>query len=184
MEDANVLTVAETVVLVVDVQEKLSRAMAGREDLLLKTRQLVEGARVLGVPMIFTEQNPKGLGPTLPEIAALAPDFRPVEKTSFSCCGSPELMQRLRRSGRRDVVVAGIETHVCVYQTVADLLAEGFRVEVVADACSSRTAENKQIGLERCRRAGAAVTSVEILLFELLKAAEGPLFKEILKIVK
>jgi nicotinamidase-related amidase len=82
------------------------------------------------------------------------------------------------------VVVAGIETHVCVYQTVADLLAEGFRVEVVADACSSRTAENKQIGLERCRRAGAAVTSVEILLFELLKAAEGPLFKEILKIVK
>ena len=81
MEGANVLTVAETVVLVVDVQEKLSRAMAAREDLLLKTRQLVEGARVLGVPMLFTEQNPKGLGPTLPEIADLAPDFRPVEKT-------------------------------------------------------------------------------------------------------
>jgi nicotinamidase-related amidase len=178
------LAAAETIVLVVDVQEKLSRAMAGREELVLKTRQLVEGARVLGVPTLFTEQNPKGLGPTLPEIAALVPDFRPAEKTSFSCCGSPDCMAQLRRSGRRDVVIAGMETHVCVYQTVVDLLAEGFRVEVVADACASRTVENKQIGLERCRRAGAAVTSVELLLFELLKAAEGPLFKEILRIVK
>jgi nicotinamidase-related amidase len=158
--------------------------MAGREELVLKTRQLVEGARVLGVPTLFTEQNPRGLGPTLSEIAALVPDFRPAEKTSFSCCGSPDCMAQLRRSGRRDVVVAGMETHVCVYQTVVDLLAEGFRVEVVADACASRTVENKQIGLERCRRAGAAVTSVETLLFELLKAAEGPLFKEILRIVK
>jgi nicotinamidase-related amidase len=178
------LTAAETVLLVVDVQEKLSRAMPAREELVLKTRQLVEGARVLGLPMVFTEQNPKGLGSTLPEIAALVPDFRPVEKISFSCCGSRECMQQVRRTGRRDVVIAGIETHVCVYQTVVDLLAEGFRVEVVADACSSRTAENKQIGLDRCRRAGAAITSVEILLFELLKAAEGPLFKDILRIVK
>ena len=178
------LTVADTVLLVVDVQEKLARAMPGRDDLVLKTQQLVEGARVLGLPMIFSEQNPKGLGPTLPEIVARVPDFRPVEKISFSCCGSRECMQRLRATGRRDVVVAGIETHVCVYQTVVDLLAEGFRVEVVADACASRTAENKQLGLDRCRRAGAAVTSVEILLFELLKAAEGPQFKDILRIVK
>jgi nicotinamidase-related amidase len=178
------LNSAETILLVVDVQEKLARAMPGRDEMVHRTRQLVEGTRVLGVPALFTEQNPRGLGPTLPEIAALVPDFRPVEKTSFSCCGSAGCMQQLRHSGRRDVVVAGIETHVCVYQTVVDLLAEGFRVEVVADACASRTAENRQIGLERCRRAGAAVTSVEILLFELLKAAEGPLFKEILRIVK
>jgi len=178
------LNAAETVLLMVDVQEKLARAMPARDELVLKTRQLLEGARVLGLPVVATEQNPQGLGPTLPELAALAPDTQPVVKSSFSCCGSEPFMQQLRRTGRRDVVIAGIEAHVCVYQTALDLLADGYRVEVVADACASRTAENKRIGLERCRRAGAGITSVETLLFELLKAAEGPIFKDILRIVK
>lgn len=178
------LRVADTVLVAVDVQEKLARAMPARDELVSKVRQLLEGARALGIPVIVTEQNPKGLGPTLPELAAVVPDARPVVKTSFSCCGCEPFLEGLRGSGRRDVVIAGIETHVCVYQTTLDLLADGYRVEVVADACASRTAENKRIGLDRCRRAGAGITSVEILLFELLRAAEGPLFKDILRIVK
>ncbi|MGE5258738.1 MAG: hydrolase [Hyphomicrobiales bacterium] len=174
----------DTALLMVDIQEKLLRAMHGREELVLRARQLAQGSSVLGVPVLCTEQNPKGLGSTVPEITACLPGVRPIAKFSFSCCASEEFMQALTRVGRRHVIMAGIETHVCVYQTATDLLAAGYNVEVAADACSSRTPENKQIGLEKCRRAGVAVTSVETALFELLKVAEGPLFKQILNIVK
>jgi nicotinamidase-related amidase len=179
-----VLSPHDTALLMVDIQEKLLRAMHGREELVLRARQLAQGAGVLGVPVLCTEQNPKGLGSTVPEITACLPGVRPIAKFSFSCCASEEFMQALARMGRRHVIMAGIETHVCVYQTATDLLAAGYKVEVAADACSSRTPENKQIGLEKCRRAGVAVTSVETALFELLKVAEGPLFKQILNIVK
>jgi nicotinamidase-related amidase len=178
------LAAAETIVLVVDVQEKLSRAMAGREEIVLKTRQLVEGARVLGVPTLFTEQNPKGLGPTLPEIAALVPDFRPAEKTSFSCCGSPDCMAHLRRSGRRDVVVAGMETHVCVYQTSVDLARAGYAVFVLDDAVSSRYLHNYQSGLQSLRDAGCTVFSTETAVFQLLRVAATPEFKKVASLIR
>jgi len=178
------LACADTVLLVVDIQEKLVRAMHAREELVLKARQLVQGARVLSVPVLFTEQNPKGLGPTVPEIAAHMPPAQPISKFSFGCAASEDFMRALQATGRRNALIAGIETHVCVYQTALELIARGYRVEVVADACSSRTLQNKQTGLEKMRDAGAAVTSVETALFELLKVAEGPLFKQILNIVK
>jgi nicotinamidase-related amidase len=178
------LSCADTLLVIVDIQEKLVRAMHAREELLLRAQQLVQGARALNLPILCTEQNPKGLGATVPEIAAHLSPVNPIRKLSFGCCASDDFRLALQASPGRNVLIAGIETHVCVYQTVMELLAEGYRVEVVADACSSRTAENKQIGLDKMRAAGAAVTSVETALFELLKVAEGPVFKQILQIVK
>jgi nicotinamidase-related amidase len=174
----------DTVLLIVDIQEKLVRAMHAREELVLSAQQLVRGASVLGVPILCTEQNPKGLGPTVPEIAAHMPAAPPISKFSFGCCASEDFMSALQATARRNVLIAGIETHVCVYQTALGLMAKGYRVEVVADACSSRTLQNKQTGLEKMRDAGAALTSVETALFELLRVAEGPLFKQVLNIVK
>ena len=178
------LNAKDAVVLIVDLQEKLFRAIHAKEELLASAQRLVRGARALKLPVVWVEQNPKGLGPTVPELAAVLADVAPISKFSFSCCDSQECMLALRASGRRSVLIAGIEAHICVYQTAAGLAAEGFAVEVVADACSSRTPENKRIGLEKCRAAGAGITSVETALFELLRIAEGPVFKEILTIVK
>ena len=178
------LECADTLLLIVDIQEKLVRAMHAREDLVLRAQQLVQGARVLNVPIICTEQNPKGLGPTVSEIAAAMAGVQPISKFSFGCCSCEDAVRALQAAGRRNVLVGGIETHVCVYQTTRELLEKGYHVEVVADACSSRTLQNKQIGLDKMRDAGAAITSVETALFELLRVAEGPVFKQILQVVK
>lgn len=173
-----------TVLVVVDVQEKLSRAMHEKEALVESTVKMVSGAKILGLPVIRTEQNPKGLGQTVPEVAELLSDVPPITKLSFSCCGEPNFMGQLAAVNRKQVLVLGIESHVCVYQTVADLLQAGYEVQVIADAVSSRTPENKAIGLERCRELGASITSAETALFELLKKAEGDEFKQMLKVVK
>jgi nicotinamidase-related amidase len=178
------LSRTDTLLVIVDIQEKLVRAMGDREELLLRAGQLVQGARALNIPILCTEQNPKGLGATVPEIATHMPGVQPIAKFSFGCCASEDFLRALQAAGCRNVLMAGIETHVCVYQTAMELLARDYRVEVVADACGSRTSANKRIGLEKMRAAGAAVTSVETALFELLKVAEGPAFKEILRIVK
>ena len=177
-----------TLLVLVDLQVKLARVINEPESLIESVRKLVRGARVLGVPIVWTEQNPAGLGSTVPEIAELltgepAGDG-PISKLSFSCCGEARFTDALDRLGRKQVLLAGIESHVCVYQTAADLLAGGYEVQVVADAVSSRTPQNKAIALAKMRAAGADITSVEAALFELLKIAEGPTFKEILKIVK
>lgn len=178
------LRIADSLLLIVDIQEKLFRTMHAKEALLENARRLVRGALALKLPIVWAEQNPRGLGPTVPELAALLAGLAPISKMSFSCCDSEGVMQAIRQTGRLRVLLAGIETHICVYQTAADLKAAGFEPEVVADACSSRTPENKAIGLEKIRAAGAQVTSVETALFELLRVAEGPLFKEILNVVK
>jgi len=178
------LTAENTVLVLVDVQEKLARAMHQKEALLESTVRLVQGAKVLGLPIVWTEQNPKGLGATVPEVAELLSDLSPVTKLSFSCCGEIRFMERLEKLNRKQALVAGIEAHVCVYQTVMDLVNLGYEVQVVADAIASRTPENKAVGLERCRELGASITSTETALFELLRVAEGDKFKQMLKVVK
>ncbi len=175
----------QTVLVVIDVQGKLAQVMHEKEALFANLEKIIKGAQVLGLPLIWTEQAPEKLGPTSPEIAALlASQAKPIAKSSFSCCGHPPFMEALKMLNRRQVLLTGIETHVCVYQTALDLLTAGYEVQVVTDAVSSRTAENKHIGLERMKTAGAALTGVEMALFELLRVAEGPQFKEIAKIVK
>ncbi|MEW6347734.1 MAG: hydrolase [Thermodesulfobacteriota bacterium] len=174
----------DSLLVLVDVQEKLASAMHNRDAVINNTVKLVQGLRVLEVPILFSEQNPKGLGPTVPEVRQALGDLDAVTKLSFSCCGEERFMKELQALNRKQILVAGIECHVCVYQTVADLINMGCEVQVVADAVSSRTPENKAIGLEKCKDAGAAITSTETAIFELLKKAEGDKFKQILKVVK
>lgn len=178
------LDVQQTILVLIDIQEKLSRVMHQRETLIKNVQTLVRGIRVLEIPILWAEQNPNGLGPTVPEIAELLSDFQPLQKRCFSCCHQEEFVQALKHTQRQQILISGIETHICVYQTAMDLCHLGYDVQVVVDAVSSRTPENTQIGLERLRQTGVTLTSTEMALFELLKVAEGPKFKEILKIVK
>ncbi len=178
------LTRETTVLAIVDVQGKLANLMHGREALFENLRKIIKGARILDIPILWAEQNPEALGPTIPEVAALLSDTQPISKLSFSCCRNESFMQALKASNRRQVLIAGIEAHVCIYQTTVDLLRSGHEVQVVVDAVSSRAAANKEIGLQKMRDAGASLTSTETALFELLGVAEGKEFKEILKIVK
>jgi nicotinamidase-related amidase len=173
-----------TVLVVVDVQGKLAQRMHEKEALFANLQRLIQGIRVLEVPVIWLEQNPKGLGPTIPEVAALLPDGQPIPKFSFSCCGNAAFRRALREAKRANVLLCGIETHVCIYQTALDLLDLGYGVHVVADAVSSRTAENRRIALNRMRDAGVWITSTEMALFELLRTAKAPQFKAIAKIVR
>ncbi|RKY68646.1 MAG: hydrolase [Candidatus Latescibacterota bacterium] len=178
------LNTGTSALIIVDVQGKLAHRMHRKERLFEQLQKLIKGAQALSIPILWVEQNPEGLGPTIPEIADLLSDVPPIPKLSFSCCGCDRFMQALRFLNRKQILIAGIETHVCVYQTAVDLLNLGYEVQVVADAVSSRTEENRQIGLSRIEDAGGALTSTEMALFEMLKVAEGAQFKEILNIVK
>jgi len=178
------ITTEHTAVVLVDVQGKLAQSMHNKKDLFENLKKMVKGAQILGVPILWAEQNPAGLGPTMPEIAELLTNQSPLSKFSFSCCGSDPFLKDLQALNRKNILIIGIEAHVCVYQTAADLTKLQYHVQVVADAVSSRTAENKQIGLEKIKEAGASLTSTEIVLFELLKIAKGDKFKKIIKIVK
>lgn len=173
-----------TVLVIVDVQGNLAHLMHEKELLFKNMQNLIKGIQVLGLPILWVEQNPKGLGPTIPEIADILSDIQPIAKMSFSSCRNDGFVQAMKALNRKQVLIAGIEAHICVYQTAADLVDTGYEVQVVADAVSSRTLVNKEIGLQKMRDSGAGLTSVETALFELLKVAEGEMFKEILKIVK
>jgi nicotinamidase-related amidase len=178
------LTPDKTGLVVIDVQGKLAQVMHNREFLVENLKKLIKGVRVLNIPILWLEQNPAGLGPTLPEIAELMPDITPIGKMSFSACGNPAFMEALEAADRTQLLLVGIEAHICVYQTAIDLLKRSYEVQVVADAVSSRTAENREIALMKMRDSGVGLTSVEMALFELLGVAEGRQFKEIAKIVK
>ena len=173
-----------TALLIIDIQGKLAQLMHEKDGLFQNAQRLVKGIQTLEIPIILAEQNPRGLGPTIPEIADLLSGIQPVAKTSFSCCGSHEFVSALEKLDRKQILITGIETHICVYQTAADLAGKGYEVQVVVDAVSSRSEENKLIGLQKIKESGAGLTSVETALFELIKVAEGEQFKEILRIIK
>jgi nicotinamidase-related amidase len=170
--------------VVVDVQGKLAQLMHDKETLFKNTCVLIQSAKILDIPILWCQQVPAALGPTIPQIAELLTDNQSINKSSFSCCGCDEFNSKLEKSGRKQILLSGLETHVCVYQTAADLLAKGYSVEVIADAVSSRTLDNKQIGLNRIAAEGARVSSTELALFEILKSADHPHFKQIAKLIK
>lgn len=173
-----------TVLLIVDIQERLLPAIFEKERVLDNAVRLARGAAILGVPLVVSEQYRKGLGPTVPALAEAVAGFAPVEKTAFSAWGAEGVRQALEARPTADVVLCGIEAHVCVSQTCLDLVAAGRRVLVVADAVSSRTPENRQVGLARMQSAGAAIGSTEMVLFEWLERAGTDEFKRILPLVK
>ena len=178
------LTTDHAALVLIDVQGKLAQLMHAREALFDNLQRLVKGTRALRLPVLWLEQYPQGLGPTVPEIAGLLPGVTPIAKTCFSAWGSDAFRGQLTATGRKQVLLAGIEAHVCVYQTALDLLGAGFEVEVVSDAVSSRAAANAELGRQRMRDAGARLTGVEMALFELLRTAEAPAFREVARIVK
>jgi nicotinamidase-related amidase len=173
-----------SVLVVVDVQEAFRPAVVDFDRIVQNVAVLVQGARVLDIPVLVTEQYPKGLGRTVPEVNRHLDGIEPIEKLCFSAAEAGEFAERLSESGREQVLLSGIESHVCVNQTADDLLRGGSEVHVASDAVSSRTVENRNLGLQKMERAGAVITSVETALFELLRAAGTPEFKEIQKLVK
>jgi nicotinamidase-related amidase len=168
---------------VIDVQEAFRPAVLDFERVAGNVARLVQGARILGLPVLVTEQYPKGLGRTVPEVADYLEDVEPLEKVSFSALDADGFPAALDEQ-RDQIVLCGIETHVCVNQTAEDLLAAGREVHVVQDAVSSRTAENRALGLHKMERSGATLTSVETALFELLRGADAPEFKQVQALIK
>lgn len=167
--------------VVIDVQEGFRPAIDRFEEVIAATAAMIRGAEVIGIPIIVTEQYPEGLGATVPEVAEALPErVVPIEKTCFSAAEA----DGFDLGGRDQAIVCGIETHVCVNQTVLDLLEAGTEVHVVADAVGSRDPRNRELGLSKLERAGAWQSSVETALFELLRRAGSDEFKSVQKIVK
>lgn len=175
-----------TQLLVIDVQERLAPAMNAEHygAMTANLGRLGAAMKILEVPVVVSEQYPKGLGSTVPPVASAFEGITPIAKTTFSCVQNDDLRVALADTGRKRVVVAGMETHICVFQTVRDLASAGYDVHVLADGVASRTAENRAIGLNLCERAGAVVTCTETVLFDLLGAAGSDEFKAISKLVK
>jgi nicotinamidase-related amidase len=175
------MTRTDTGLLVIDIQTKLMDKIPERDHVIANVVRLVEGARVLGIPVQGTEQYPKGIGPTVSELAPRLPACQ--EKLSFSCCGLPEVTEQFRQRGVQKILLTGIETHVCVQQTALDLVAHGFRVYVASDAVASRKELDRDFGLRRMERAGVVLTTTEAALFEWTERAGTPEFKQISRLV-
>jgi nicotinamidase-related amidase len=173
-----------TALLVIDIQGNLAQAMHERDSLYENLQKIIKGIQVMEIPIIVTEQIPEKLGPTIPEISSLFDEFSPIPKSSFSCCGDENIMKALKEVNRKQILITGIESHVCLYQTTMDLIDLGYEVHIVADCISSRTTENRSIGIERMREKGGILASTEMALFELLKVAEGEKFRKIVRVVK
>ncbi len=178
------LDIEHCCLIVVDVQGKLAELMHEKEILFRNVQILIKAAKILEIPILWCQQCPQSLGPTSPQIAELLAGCEPIDKATFSCAADEDFKAALAGLSRRQIILAGIETHVCIYQTAADLLAEGYSVDIVADAVSSRTLDNKQVALRRLSTQRANITSTEMALFELLKTADNPKFKQIAKLIK
>ena len=178
------LVTDKSALLIIDIQERILPVINDHETVVQNTIKLIKGFKVLGVPIYYTEQYPKGLGPTAKVIKDELDENQAIQKLSFSCSGAGKLFELLKEKNLEQIVVCGIESHVCVQQTVLDLIANGFQVNLAADAVSSRKVKDYEIALARMRQHGAEVTTTEAILFELLNVCATPEFKQISKIVK
>jgi nicotinamidase-related amidase len=179
---SELMSVGDTALLVVDVQEKLVPAIADHDLVVFNTRRLIDGAKILGIPVLGTEQYPRGLGPTVPE---LAERLGPMpDKLTFTCCGCTDVFEKWQDVGIHKILVTGIETHVCVQQTVLDLLGDGWRVYLAVDAVGSRFPLDRETALRRMDSSGAVLTTTEAALFEWCQVAGTPQFKEISRLVR
>ena len=176
------MSAARSCLLVVDIQARLAPSMAAPQQVIDNTGILIKAAQRLDVPILVSEQYPRGLGPTVPDLAGLVAKDRVVEKVNFSCIGDEIFARRFRELGRAQAVVAGLEAHVCVLQTVEDLLEAG--IFVVGDATSSRTPRNHQAALDRLGEAGARVVTTEMVVFEWLAKAGTREFKDLSALIK
>ncbi|MGD0021828.1 MAG: hydrolase [Smithellaceae bacterium] len=172
------------VLVIVDIQGNLAQSVFDKENLFANAIKLIKGFKVFNLPIIVTEQTPQKLGQTIPQISAELEGIKPIAKETFSCWADVHFREKLEALSRRYIVLLGIESHVCVYQTALDLISKGYNVHLVADAVSSRTKDSRDIGLHAMKSAGAQLASTEMVLFELLYTAADPQAKDIFKIVK
>jgi nicotinamidase-related amidase len=184
MRHPNLLRKEDTLLVIVDIQTKLLRVMFEKERLVSNCRKLIQACKLMEIPMVVTEQYPKGMGPTDPQVLELIPSEGIVEKLSFSCCGVEDFNRKISDFRKKQIVVIGIEAHVCILQTVHDLLHQGYFVYIPYNAVSSRKEDDYRNALERMRTAGAVIGSVESAVFELLQKAGTPVFKDVSKLIK
>ena len=185
MAHPRVLARDDSVLVIIDVQEGYRGHTIEHEQMVRSVRRLLEAAKVLGVPVLATEQYPKGLGRTQSEVAeGFPPGCQVIEKLSMSCCGQPIFIERLHALSRSQVVVCGIEAHACVNQTVHDLLDRGYRVHVPSDAVSSRSAQDLRAGWEKMIGSGAVPSTVEMACLEWVRSAAAPEFKANHRLIK
>jgi len=172
------------VLVVIDVQGKLATLMHEREAFYDAVVRMIRGAQVMDLPILWNEQIPEKLGLTIDQVKEALQDSEPLVKKHFSCCGNEAFQRKLEETGRKQVLLVGMETHVCVWQTAQDLLDQGYEVYIVADGVSSRSAANKEVGIRAMMQAGARITCVEMALFEMMHVAEGDQFRQLIKIIK
>jgi len=180
----SLLTHVNTGLLIVDAQERLMQAMGNADRVRDHMVKLIHLAQVYGLPITVTEQNPRSIGPTIPPVKEALPEYRPLEKLDFDCCNVEGFNEGLQEKGLRNIILTGVEAHICIFQTCVSLLQRGYTVHVPHHAVDSRTADNWEIGLSLMREAGAVVTSTETIIFQILKRAGTPEFREMLKIIK
>ena len=178
------ITKENTIGLIIDIQERLFPVMFEKDKLLSNCKILVKGLSELNIPQVITQQYTKGLGDTLQEIKELLHNFEYIEKRNFSCCDELSVMEKLKQAGAKNIIICGIESHVCVLQTAVDLKEAGFNPIVVMDCISSRTKENIELAKERFRYEGILMTSYESILFELTRSSGATEFRAISKLVK
>lgn len=174
----------ESIALFIDFQERLVPAMRKNKELIENTGKLLKGLKELAVPMIFTQQYTRGLGPTVNDLIINPEKFSYIEKTSFSCCDEEKFTQTLEGLNKKNVIICGIESHVCVLQTAIDLKNKGYNPVLVVDCISSRKKESIKVALKRMEQEGILITNTESILFELTRDAKNPAFKAISSIVK
>ena len=179
------LNLEDSLVLIIDVQDKLLNAVFNKEQVEKKSAIVAEAAKILGIPVVVTEQYPKGLGNTIPAVKdALAEDTEIFEKTAFSALNNEEILEAIKKHNKKQILIFGIETHICVSQTTAAFRELGYEVSVIKDACGSRAEEEYLAGLERMKDNGAYIITTEIALFEWLKGAKHPNFKAVQALIK
>ncbi len=175
----------DTMALVIDFQEKLVPVISHQEELLHNTEILVKGLQVLGIPMVVTQQYTKGIGQTVPVLADIfGEDFSFEDKLTFSCAQDETILSKIKAAGKKNIIVCGIEAHICVLQTIIDLIALGYHVIIVEDCVSSRRDYDCQAGIKRAIQEGAIPATYESILFELTRVAKTDVFKEISRLIK
>ncbi len=173
-----------TALVIIDIQERLAAVMKMKDAVVSNCLHLIELAKMLDIPIVLTEQYPKGIGQTVEPIRKALPEYRPIEKLTFSCCDEPSFPDAIRKLNKKNLVVTGMETHICILQTSISFLRQGFNVHLVKDAVCSRTKENWKVACEFMRDAGAVITCTETVLFQLLQIAGTEEFKAISKRIK
>lgn len=180
----SILTQEDTVLLIIDIQENLWNAMYNKEEIEKNSGILIDLAIKSEIPIVLTTQYKKGIGPTIKSLNDRLIDIEEIEKICFNCFEVEQFKDRVLSSGRKNLLIAGMEAHICVLQTALAALEHGFTVHIVADATGSRTEKNHNIGLERMRDAGCVITSTEASVFEVVREAGTQLFKDMLKLIK